>query len=117
MNGLFAALMRFEDCPRSDSRIFVRHLSPHHRVTNVLLLSGDREIEVQSLAAKIGIESAFGAKSPEEKVQIVREATTKGRTVFLGDGINDAPAMQAATVGIAFGHENDITAEAADAVI
>ena len=117
LNGVFAALFGFEDCPRSDSRIFVSHLSPHHRVSHVILVSGDRESEVQSLAAKIGIGAAFGAKSPEEKVDIVRAETARVKTVFLGDGINDAPAMQAATVGVAFGSENDITAEAADAVI
>jgi len=117
LNGKFAALFGFEDCQRSDSRIFVSHLSPHHRVSHVILVSGDRESEVQSLAAKIGIGVAFGAKSPEEKVEIVRAETARVKTAFLGDGINDAPAMQAATVGIAFGHENDITAEAADAVI
>lgn len=117
LNGEFAALFGFEDCPRSDSRIFVSHLSPHHRVSHVILVSGDRESEVQSLAAKIGIGAAFGAKSPEEKVEIVRAETARVKTVFLGDGINDAPAMQAATVGVAFGSENDITAEAADAVI
>ena len=117
LDGVFAGLFGFEDCPRSDSRIFVSHLSPHHRVSHVILVSGDRESEVQSLAAKIGIGAAFGAKSPEEKVEIVRAETSHVKTVFLGDGINDAPAMQAATVGVAFGSENDITAEAADAVI
>ncbi len=97
--------------------MFVKHLSPRHRVTRVILVSGDREAEVQSLAAKIGIQSAFSAKSPEDKVDLVRAETRLAKTVFVGDGINDAPAMQAATVGIAFGHENDITSEAADAVI
>jgi P-type E1-E2 ATPase len=83
----------------------------------VILISGDREAEVQSLAEKLGVRTAFGAKSPEEKVQLVRAETALAKTVFVGDGINDAPAMQAATVGVAFGHENDITAEAADAVV
>ena len=117
VNGAFAGLFGFEDSPRSDSRVFVKHLSPRHHVTRVILVSGDREAEVLSLAGKIGIEKAYSAKSPEEKVELVRSETRLARTVFVGDGINDAPAMQAATVGIAFGHENDITGEAADAVV
>ena len=117
VNGVFAALLGFEDSPRADSRIFVGHLSPRHRVTKVILISGDREAEVRSLAAQIGIHVAYGAKSPEEKVELVRAETNRGKTVFVGDGINDAPAMQAATVGVAFGHDSDITAEAADAVV
>jgi len=82
-----------------------------------MLVSGDREPEVRSLADKIGIRTAYGAKTPEEKVKLVRSETERAKTAFIGDGINDAPAMQAATVGIAFGHENDITSEAADAVV
>jgi P-type E1-E2 ATPase len=117
LDGVFAALFGFEDSPRADSRVFVTHLSPRHHVTQVILVSGDREAEVHSLADKIGIRTAYGAKSPEEKVELVRAETALAKTVFVGDGINDAPAMQAATVGIAFGHENDITGEAADAVI
>jgi heavy metal translocating P-type ATPase len=117
LDGVFAGLFRFEDSPRGDSRVFVGHLSPRHRVTKVILVSGDREAEVRSLAAKIGIQAAYGSKSPEEKVELVRAEASKQKTVFVGDGINDAPAMQAATVGVAFGHESDITSEAADAVV
>jgi heavy metal translocating P-type ATPase len=117
VDGVFAALFGFEDSPRADSRVFVKHLSPRHRATRVILVSDDREAEVQSLAEKIGIERAYSAKSPEDKVDLVRSETRLAKTVFVGDGINDAPAMQAATVGIAFGHENDIISEAADAVI
>lgn len=117
LNGTFAALVGFEDSPREDSRVFLTHLSPRHQVTRVMLVSGDREAEVRSLAEKIGIRIAHGATTPEEKVELVRAETDRAKTVFVGDGINDAPAMQAATVGIAFGHENDITSEAADAVV
>jgi heavy metal translocating P-type ATPase len=117
LDGVFAGLFHFQDSPRADSRVFLDHLSPRHRVTRVILLSGDREAEVRSLAAKIGIQAAYGAKSPEEKVQLVRAEASKQKTVFVADGINDAPAMQAATVGVAFGHESDIVTEAADAVV
>jgi heavy metal translocating P-type ATPase len=117
LGGEFAALFGFEDSPRADSRVFVTHLSPRHHVTRVILISGDREAEVHSLAEKIGIAIALGSKSPEEKVQLVSAESALAKTVFVGDGINDAPAMQAATVGVAFGHENDITGEAADAVV
>ena len=117
VDGKFAAVLGFEDSPREDSRVFLTHLSPRHRVSRVMLVSGDREAEVRSLAEKVGIRIAYGATSPEDKVELVRAETARAKTVYVGDGINDAPAMQAATVGIAFGHENDITSEAADAVV
>jgi P-type E1-E2 ATPase len=82
-----------------------------------MLVSGDREAEVRYLAAEVGISEVLFGKSPEEKVEIVRREAKKCPTLFLGDGVNDAPAMQAATVGIAFGQNSDITAEAADAVV
>jgi len=65
----------------------------------------------------MGITEFYGGKSPEEKVEVVREVTGQARTMYLGDGINDAPAMMAATVGIALGVNSDITSEAAGAVI
>ena len=77
----------------------------------------DRDAAVRHLAEQVGIAEVRAAESPEEKVIIVRNEATKARTLFLGDGINDAPAMQAATVGVAVGVQSDITAEAADAVI
>jgi heavy metal translocating P-type ATPase len=117
LDGRYAATFRFEDAPRGESPTFIRHLKPHHAVSRVLIVSGDRPREVEHLAAAVGIEEVFAAQSPEEKVAIVRRESANAPTLFLGDGINDAPAMQAATVGVAFGVKSDITSEAADAVI
>jgi P-type E1-E2 ATPase len=83
----------------------------------VLLVSGDRESEVRYLAGAVGIGEIYSGQSPEQKVAIVREETNRAKTLFVGDGINDAPAMQAATVSLAFGLSSDVAAEAADAVI
>jgi len=117
IDGRYAAAFRFRDTPRAESRSFIRHLVPKHEVTRVMLLSGDREAEVRSLASEVGISEVLSGKSPEEKVSIVKQEASRAPTLFVGDGINDAPAMQAATVGIAFGQNSDITAEAADAVV
>jgi len=117
VDNTYAALFRFQDSPREDSPLFIKHLRPRHRVSRVLIVSGDRDREVQHLAEQVGIKEIHAAKTPEDKVEIVRGETRRGPTLFLGDGINDAPAMQAATAGVAFGTKSDITSEAADAVI
>jgi P-type E1-E2 ATPase len=117
VDGAFAAALRFHDAPRKDSRLFLEHLGPRHAVCKLMLVSGDRESEVRYLAREVGISDLHFSKSPEEKVEIVRAETKQQKTLFLGDGINDAPAMQAATVGVAFGQASDVAAEAADAVI
>jgi len=117
VDGVYAGIFRFADAPRKESLLFVKHLRPHHDIARVLIVSGDRDEEVRELAKKVGIQDVQSAKSPEEKVEIVREESRRAPTLFLGDGINDAPAMQAATVGVAFGVKNDITSEAADAVV
>jgi heavy metal translocating P-type ATPase len=113
----YAATLRFHDAPRRDTARFIEHLLPKHGVAKVMLVSGDRESEVKYLADRVGITEVHAGKTPEEKVAIVREETVKGRTLFVGDGINDAPALLASTVGVAFGSQNDITTEAADAVV
>ena len=83
-----------------------------------MIVSGDRLEDVKYLADYVGISEIYAGKSPEEKVEIVVAETKKDKTAYLGDGINDtAPALVASTVGIAFGQNSDITAEAAGAVI
>lgn len=112
-----AAYYRFRDSPRADSKLFVQHLFPKHGIKKSMIISGDREEEVRYLANSIGITEVYANKSPEEKVDIVIKETKQAKTAYLGDGINDAPALIVSTVGIAFGRNSDITAEAAGAVI
>ena len=116
-DGRYAATFRFRDQPRTDGVSFVNHLRPKHHFDRMMIVSGDRESEVRYLAEKVGIQEVYASQSPEQKLEIVRRETRRANTVFLGDGINDAPALTAATVGIAFGQNSDITAEAAGAVI
>ena len=117
INEAYAAALRFHDEPRAESDSFVNHLKPRHGAAKVILLSGDRESEVQYFGSRLGISELHAGKSPEEKVAIVQQETRLARTLYVGDGINDAAAMLNATVGVAFGTASDITAEAADAVV
>jgi heavy metal translocating P-type ATPase len=113
----YAATIRFRDQPRLDAVDFVAHLPQHHGVVHTMIVSGDRESEARYLADLVGIDEVHGGVSPERKLELVRQHVPHGPTLFLGDGINDAPAMAAATVGVAFGAGSDVTSEAADAVV
>jgi P-type E1-E2 ATPase len=117
IDGRYAATLRFRDEPRGEGKTFIAHLSPQHDIRRILLVSGDRESEVRYLADRVGIREVHASQSPEQKLDIVKRETANAPTVFLGDGINDAPALTAATVGIAIGQNSDVTTEAADAVI
>ncbi|MHB1021846.1 MAG: heavy metal translocating P-type ATPase [Acidobacteriaceae bacterium] len=117
VDGRFAGLCRFQDRPRSESKSFLKHLGTIHAFKKIILLSGDRPKEVEMFASKMGITDVYGGMSPEQKVEVVRQQTLQGQTLFLGDGINDAPAMLTATAGVALGVNSDITSEAAGAVI
>lgn len=117
IDGAYAGTLRFHDEPRADSAGFIGHLLPRHLVTRILLVSGDRESEVRYLADKVGIGEVYAGQTPEQKLEIVRRETARAKTLFVGDGINDAPSLIAAMVGVAFGGASDITSEAADAVI
>ncbi|NBO18758.1 MAG: cadmium-translocating P-type ATPase [Proteobacteria bacterium] len=117
MDGKYAATFRFRDAPRSDGKSFIGHLAPSHQFNKIMLVSGDRESEVSYLAKLLGINETLASQSPEQKVRIVRDEAAKAPTLFMGDGINDAPALASATVGIAFGQHSSVTAEAAGVVI
>ena len=117
LDGRYAATFRFRDEPRPEGKAFIHHLGGRHVIHHSMILSGDRQSEAEYLAARVGISDVRAGKSPEEKLAIVSEETALRRTLYVGDGINVAPALMAATVGIAFGQNSDVTTKAAGAVI
>src|SRR5690606_41758420 len=117
VDGRYAATLRFRDEPRVGTSQFIDHLGPRHGVTRTMLIAGDTSSEVAYLAERVGIADVHAGASPERKLELVLEERQKGPVLFLGDGINDAPAMAAADVGIAFGQESDVTTEATGAGI
>jgi heavy metal translocating P-type ATPase len=116
IDGAYAATFQFRDAPRAEGVSFIGHLKPMHAFDRVMIVSGDRESEVRYLADQVGISEVHAEQSPEQKLAIVRSETERAKTLYVGDGINDAPAMMAATVGMAMGQNSDVTIEAAGAV-
>ena len=85
---------------------------------NLTMLSGDRQATANSIAGEIGLDNAWGQLLPEEKVAHLEELKKLGSVVYAGDGINDAPVLAAADVGVAMGGlGSDAAMEAADVVI
>lgn len=90
------------------------------RGLRLCLLSGDRRVAASALAAEVGIasENVFAEVRPEQKAALVKQLQAQGaRVAFVGDGINDAPALEQADLGIAVSKASDIALEAADVVL
>lgn len=117
INDKIAAIFHFRDVPRHEGHSFINHLGPKHNFKKVILASGDRSIEVKYLASLLGIKEIYAEQTPEQKLELVRKENAEAPTLFVGDGINDAPALAVATASIAFGEQGGVTSEAAGAVI
>jgi heavy metal translocating P-type ATPase len=92
--------------------------SLHDMNIRVSLLTGDTRDAAESVADQLGIIQVYSELLPQQKTQFIAEQVRKGRTVaMLGDGINDAPALTEATVGIAMGAGTDVARESADVVL
>lgn len=118
IDGHAAAVIEYADHPRAGMPRFLDRLR-RAGAGRILLLSGDAQRNVDEIANAIGIDEARGDLLPEDKVAAIEALLRNGeRVVMLGDGTNDAPALSAATVGVALSvGGSGITAEAADAVI
>ncbi|MBX3384981.1 MAG: heavy metal translocating P-type ATPase [Phycisphaeraceae bacterium] len=112
VNGESLATVGIGDRPRSETADVLRSL--RSAGWNLAILSGDEVALVRRLADSLGIEEARGRLSPEQKLDAVQTAARSGPVVFVGDGVNDAAALAAATVGIAVKGGAEASLAAAD---
>lgn len=116
--GQLLGLLQFKDVLRSDAIETVRELK--RKGMRVLLLSGDDVTTVQAVASQAGIapENAFGNTSPQGKLEVIERLRKEGlKVAMVGDGVNDAPALAAADVGVALKGGLDAAGEAASVVL
>jgi len=117
LDGSIAGALVIEDPMRSDTPDAIRTLRLAG-IVRIVLLSGDRKEVAQAIGRAVGADAIFSEHTPEQKVQAVFEERASAVTVMVGDGVNDAPALAAADVGIAMGARGaTASSEAADAVI
>ena len=103
------------DAPRPDSAAAVRDLRAMG--LRVLLLSGDNERTARAIAEAVGIDEVVAGVLPDGKHRVVEDLKKQGRVAMVGDGVNDAPALAAADLGLAIGAGTDVAIDAAGAVL
>lgn len=109
MEGLIA----LQDAVRPEARAVIAQL--HEAGIRTVMLTGDNALAARTVATQLGLDEVRAELKPEGKMAVIAELERKGRTLMVGDGINDAPALAAATCGIAMGAAgSDAAIEAAD---
>jgi Cu2+-exporting ATPase len=110
------AVFAVADAVRPESREAIQRL--HHQRIEVVMLTGDAKAVANAVAADLGIDTVFAEVLPEHKVDKIKELKARGKRVaMVGDGVNDAPALLTADVGIAIGAGTDVAVEAGDVVL
>ncbi len=116
LNAAFSGIIGIADVVKASSIAAIKLLKDANIET--IMLSGDNNRTVKAIASNIGIEKYYADVMPQDKSRIISEIQAeKGLTIMVGDGINDAPALAIADVGIAIGAGTDIAIESADVVL
>ena len=108
-------LLALQDIPKENAKLAINQLKK--RFLRTVMLTGDNAGVARAIADQIGIEEVIAGVLPEEKAHEIHQLQTAGKVAFVGDGINDAPALSVADVGIAMGTGTDIAIESAGIVL
>lgn len=118
MNSQFLGVLGLADTPREGTREVLEHL---HQlgIRKTIMLTGDNEMVANAIARAVGLDEVKAGLLPEDKLKVMEELAQRyGQAAMVGDGVNDAPAMARATVGIAMGGAGtDVALETADVVL
>ncbi|MBR4928653.1 MAG: metal-transporting ATPase, partial [Oscillospiraceae bacterium] len=114
-NGNYAGMIAVADTIKEDSVQAVKEL--HGMGIKTVMLTGDNERTARAIADEVGIDEVVAGVLPNGKENVIRDLSLQGKTAMVGDGINDAPALTRADVGIAIGAGTDVAIDAADVVL
>jgi Cu+-exporting ATPase len=109
------AALWLQDEVRPEAAATVRKLQ--QQGLTVVMLSGDSASRCWPIAQQLGIQTVYAAQNPAQKLEVLSQLKAQGATLMVGDGINDAPALAAATVGVTLGGVTQLTAQAAQVVL
>lgn len=119
INNIYAGYISIADTIKDDAKDAINALHRIKKITDIIMLSGDKQQVVDEIATQLGIDKAIGGLLPEGKINEVEKLKKQGKTIaFIGDGINDAPVITLSDVGMAMGGlGSDAAIETADVII
>ena len=112
---ILLGIIAVADTMKEDSPEAIRQLQ--NMGIHVVMLTGDNELTAMAIGKKAGVDEVIAGVLPEGKEQVIRQLKEKGKVAMVGDGINDAPALTRADIGIAIGAGTDVAIDAADVVL
>ncbi|NCW88679.1 MAG: HAD family hydrolase, partial [Chitinophagia bacterium] len=114
-NGALLGWIDVADQIRPEAQEVINYL--HKKKIKTILLSGDSLVRCEALGKRLGIGVIYAEKSPEEKLAAIAQLTQEAPTAMVGDGINDAPALAKATIGISMNEASQIAVQSAQVVL
>ncbi len=114
-NGQLIGWIDVKDELRPEAKSIVAYL--HSKHVKTYLLSGDRKLKCEVIAKELGIDEVIAEQTPEQKLQVIEQLNNQAPTAMIGDGINDAPALAKATIGISLSEASQVAMQTADVVL